>query len=441
MNTPAGTGIRLAEDLDVLSREEIERLRQHNFARMLDAARRTPAVLRRWPRLTSLQDLDRLPELPPLTSAELAEGRPPHSLEFLLGGDGPGMVIRSSGTSRTPKVLYHSWEFNEQVSALGARGVRAGSRTPMRRVANCLLAAELNGAFLFAQEVIRLSSARAFPIGSTMGTENTAQVLAEHEVDTLIASPGFGVDVLTGVPAPQLAALRTFRYIGEGLGTEREKAVATALPDLDVRSLAYSTTETGCIGYQCAHQHGTAHHVHEDAVVVEVVDEETGAPLPEGEAGEVLVTPLSDTGMALFRYRIGDRGRLTSQPCACGSQARVLTLLGRAAQSLTVDSETFSTDHMMARLAELGITDPADCQLQVLWEGNRYHVRLLLAPHTPPGLTTSTVAAAFAGGLEIHQVVTGPRCAGFTVERTDLSRFARTDRGKVPTLYERFART
>ncbi|MFB7629927.1 AMP-binding protein [Streptomyces sp. NPDC056149] len=433
------SGIRLAEDLDVLDREEIERLRRHNLDRMLDAARSTPAVLRRWPRLTSVRDFAGLSGLPPLSPAELAAGRPPHSAEFLLGGDGPGMVIRSGGTSRTLKVMYHSWEFNEQVSALGARGVRAGARRPLGRVANCLLSAELNGAFLFAQEVIRLCSARAFPIGSTMGVGQTAEVLAEHAVDTLIAAPGFGVDILTGVPADRLAALRTFLYIGEGLGTERAKAVATALPELAVRSLAYSATETGCIGYQCAHQSGTEHHVHEDAVVVEVVDEESGEPLPAGEAGEVLVTPLSDTGMALFRYRIGDRGRLSARPCGCGSRARVLTLLGRTAQSLTVDSETFDTDHMMGRLAALGITDPADCQLQVRWEGNRYRVRLLVSPAVPPGVTTEAVAAAFAGGLEIHAVITGPRCTGFTVERADPARFARTSRGKVPTLYEDIA--
>ena len=159
--------------------------------------------------------------------------------------------------------------------------------------------------------------------------------------------------------------------------------------------------------------------------------------MPEGEAGEVVVTPLSDTGMALLRYRVGDRGRLSSQPCACGSRARVLTLLGRSAHSLTVDSETFSVEHLMDRLAVLGVTDPADCQLQVLWADNTYRVRLLLAPHTPAGITTEAVADAFAGGLEIHQVITGPRCREFTVERTETADFARIGHGKVPTLYQR----
>ena len=435
MNTR--TGIRLAADLDALGREEIDSLRQHNLTRMLDVARRTPALLGRLPELKAVQHVEDLPRLPVLTAAALADDCPPRSDEFLLDGGRPGMVLRSSGTAGKVKMMYHSWEFNEQISALGARGLRAGLVEQPRLVANCLFAAELNGAFLFAHEVTRLLSARVFPIGSTTGVEKTAQVLSEHAVDTLIAAPGFGTDLLTSAPSGELAALRTFLFIGESLGTARTKAIADALPELDVRSLGYSTTETGCIGYQCTHQTGTVHHVHDDTVIVEIVDGGTGRQLPEGEAGDVVVTPLSDTGMALFRYRIGDRGRLSSQPCPCGSRAQVLTLLGRSAQSLNVDSQTFSTDQVLGRLALLGISDPADFQLQVLWDVNRYRVRLLLSLDAPEEITHSAVAEAFSGAYEIHELVTGPRCREFTVERVDTADFERTERGKVPTLYQR----
>lgn len=105
--------------------------------------------------------------------------------------------------------------------------------------------------------------------------------------------------------------------------------------------------------------------MHEDAVLVEIIDENSGKPVPDGAEGEVVVTALSDTGMALLRYRIGDRGYFNVGPCECGSPARLLTLLGRTAQSLDVDSWTISSDQLMGGLAGPGVTDPADCQPQV----------------------------------------------------------------------------
>ncbi|EWM12187.1 AMP-binding protein [Kutzneria sp. 744] len=431
------TGIRLAADLDTTGREEIQRLRDHNFTQLVTAARRTPAVLRRWPGLDSVHRVEDLPSLPVLTPGALADGCPPRSDEFLLDGDRPGMVLRSSGTSSKVKMMYHSWEFNEQVSALGARGLRAALPEPPHRLANCLYGADLNGSFLFTQEITRLLGARVYPLGNVTSVADTAKMIAEHSIDTLAAPPGYGVDLITGTPPEQLAPLRTFLYIGESLGLSRVKALTDALPELTVRSLAYSTTESGPIGYQCRWQTGTDHHVHEDAVVVEVVDEETGLAVADGEEGELLVTPLSDTGMALFRYAIGDRGRLSRQPCRCGSQAAVLTLLGRARQSLNVDSETVSADQLMSRLALVGITDPADCQFQVLWDVNRYRVRLLLSPSTPRDVTVDAVVAAFSDTVELNQIVTGPRCLGFTVEHVEPHEFVRTERGKVPTLYQK----
>ena len=79
--------------------------------------------------------------------------------------------------------------------------------------------------------------------------------------------------------------------------------------------------------------------------------------------------------------------------------------------SMTVDTLTFSSDHLMAALAPLGVSRPTDCQLQVLWEGHRYRVRLLLSPATPAGFTTDAVRAALRHAHEIHEVIVSPRVA------------------------------
>jgi phenylacetate-CoA ligase len=145
---------------------------------------------------------------------------------------------------------------------------------------------------------------------------------------------------------------------------------------------------------------------------------------------------LTTSGMALFRYRLGDRGQLLTGACGCRSAARSVLLLGRMPSSMTVDTITFCSDHLMAALATLGVSRPTDCQLQVLWEGHKYRVRLLLSRATPAGITTDAVRTALRGAHEIHEVIVSPRCLAFEVHRADADQFARTQRGKVPVLYQ-----
>jgi phenylacetate-CoA ligase len=429
-------GIRLADNLDSLSRDQIDATQQRNLRATLTAARQSTNVWRRFPGLEAVDTVDDLAALPFLSSADLAAGCPPHSAELLFDPQSPGLVLRSSGTASRPKVLYHSWDFTDRVGHLGVRGVRAALETPPNRVANCLFAGDLNGAFLFVQDITRSLPAFSFAMGEYTSPAEAAAIIEAHGIDTLAASPAYGAELLArGLDGPPLP-LRNFLFIGESLGAERERMVRSAAPDLTVRSLAYSTSETGPLAYQCRHQAGAVHHVHEDAVVLEVIDE-AGRPVPPGTPGELVVTPLTTSGMALFRYRLGDRGQLLTGACACGSAARSVLLLGRMPNSMTVDTITFSSDHLMAALATLGVSRPIDCQFQVLWEGHRYRVRLLLSPATPEGITADTVRTVLRDAHEIHEVIVNPRCLEFEVQRAGIDQFARTKRGKVPVLYQR----
>lgn len=259
--------IHLAENLDTLSRTEIDRLRAENLATTLAAARQS-----------STMDFPGggLADLPLLSPTELAVAAPPHSQRFLFAGDRSGLVLRSSGTAAMAKVMYHSWSFTRRVELLGARGIRAALPDPPRRIANCLLAGELNGAFLFVHDVGRLLDTLVLPVSAWIRIEDTATIIADHGVDTVVASPAYGYELVTGVDPSRLSTLRNLLYLGEAMGAERLARVRAAAPRLTVRSFAYSTSETGPIGYQCPWLDGTStHHVHEDAMVVEIVDEQT----------------------------------------------------------------------------------------------------------------------------------------------------------------------
>jgi phenylacetate-CoA ligase len=427
--------LRLAEDIDSLGREEIDSLQRANFAATVATARRQPAVLGRWPELAEIGEPDNLASLPLLTPAELAEKCPPHSTEFLVDDGSGGLVVRSSGTAGKTKMMFHSWQSEWQVNYLGARGVRASLRAPARRIANCMTPGELNGAFLFVYGLSRYLRALNFPLGSTTAPAEVADLIAEHGIDVLVAAPAYGTELITSTPAEKLSSLRAYLYLGEAIGRARRNAIRETAPALDVRSLSYSTNETGPIGYQCRHADDNTHHVHEDVVVVEVVDE-AGERVPPGTTGEVIVTKLADAGMLLFRYRIGDRGYLGTEACACGSAAQLLTLAGRTTQSLNVDVWVISSDQLMSGLAGLGITDPADCQLQVHWDVAAYRLRLLLSHRVADGITPERVVAAMRDKYQMLKVMTNRRCASFTVDRVNTREFATNSRGKVPVLYE-----
>jgi len=59
-------------------------------------------------------------------------------------------------------------------------------------------------------------------------------------------------------------------------------------------------------------------HIMEDHFLPEIVDPETFAPLPMGEAGELVFTTLTKEAFPVIRYRTKDISRLIPDVCACG---------------------------------------------------------------------------------------------------------------------------
>lgn len=120
-------------------------------------------------------------------------------------------------------------------------------------------------------------------------------------------------------------------------------------------STHYGLTESGwglavdcdvCPGY----------HYDELDHIVEVIDPETGGPVPEGQEGEVVLTNISRDCMPLIRYRTGDIATLTRS--VCGSHLMTLGHIRRRKEGATeynghyiypalFDEVLFSTDGLL----------------------------------------------------------------------------------------------
>ena len=83
------------------------------------------------------------------------------------------------------------------------------------------------------------------------------------------------------------------------------------------------------VGFECQEQKGM--HIWEDAYYAEIVDPETGKPVPDGTIGELVMTSLCRQGMPILRYRTRDLTRFLPGTCACGRvHRRMDRILGRA---------------------------------------------------------------------------------------------------------------
>ncbi len=90
------------------------------------------------------------------------------------------------------------------------------------------------------------------------------------------------------------------------------------------------------VGIECVEaQHGL--HIWEDHFIPEIIDPESGEPLPQGERGELVITTITKEGIPMIRYRTRDITRIISEPCICGrTHLRLERMSGRTDDMLII---------------------------------------------------------------------------------------------------------
>jgi len=97
---------------------------------------------------------------------------------------------------------------------------------------------------------------------------------------------------------------------------------------------AYRSTELSTSLSECEESCGG--HLHPELLHLEVIDE-YGHPVPEGEIGELCVTPFGVTGMPVLRYRTGDYTFVRTRRCGCGRWTlRLGPILGQRGAKLNI---------------------------------------------------------------------------------------------------------
>jgi len=89
------------------------------------------------------------------------------------------------------------------------------------------------------------------------------------------------------------------------------------------------------VAHECTEKAGL--HIFEDHFLVEIVDTDTGEPLPDGQRGELVLTTLTREGMPMLRFRTKDITSIIKEKCPCGRTfAKIERIRGRTDDMLKV---------------------------------------------------------------------------------------------------------
>jgi phenylacetate-CoA ligase len=238
----------------------------------------------------------------------------------------------SSGTHGKPTVVGYTATDLEDWTELMARSLTMAGVRPGMLVHNANTYGLFTGGHGFHQGAERLGCP-VLPVSGGF-TARQAMLLTDLGAQVLVATPSYALVIGQAVEAagvePGTLKLELGLFGGEPWTEGLREEIERALPGL--RAVNFYGLSEMCgpgVATECLEARDGLH-VHEDHFLVEVIDPDTAAPVPEGEEGELVFTTLAKEAMPLLRYRTGDIGSLTLEPCVCGrTTARIRGLRGR----------------------------------------------------------------------------------------------------------------
>lgn len=169
-------------------------------------------------------------------------------------------------------------------------------------------------------------------------TERQLMVLRDFGVSALCCTPSYFVHLIerakdAGVDLKELP-LRVGIFGAEPWSDAMRVHIQseTSLKAYDIYGL--SEIIGPGVASECAAQDGL--HVFEDHFYPEIIDPETGASLPDGEEGELVLTTLSKKAMPMIRYRTRDITQIINEPCTCGRTLRRIRRIGRRSDDMII---------------------------------------------------------------------------------------------------------
>jgi phenylacetate-CoA ligase len=304
----------MLDDGERLSRPQLEALQlsrlqatvRHAYANValyrgkLDEAGVTPD------RIRSLDDV----RLLPFTTKEDLRQTYPFGM-FAVPMEQVARVHASSGTTGRPTVVGYTADDLQTWAQLVARCLRASGVRPGMKVHNAYGYGLFTGG-LGAHAGIEALGATVIPVSGGM-TARQVQLILDFEPDVIMCTPSYLLTIADEMEAQGVDPASTSLKIAI-LGAEpwtnemrRELEERLVLDAVDIYGL--SEVMGPGVGNECV-ETKDGPHLWEDHFLPEVIDGDTGEPLPDGEKGELVFTSLTKQAFPVLRYRTRDLTRL-----------------------------------------------------------------------------------------------------------------------------------
>jgi phenylacetate-CoA ligase len=281
--------------------------------------------------------LDEVASLPFATKSDLREAYPFGLLRVPV--ESLARLHASSGTHGKPTVVGYTPADLEAWTELMARSMTMAGVRPGMLIHNANTYGLFTGGHGFHQGAERIGC----PVLPASGgfSARHAVLLTDLGAQVLVATPSYALVIAQAVEEvgidPGSLRLELGLFGGEAWTEGLRGQIERGLPGL--RAVNFYGLSEMCgpgVATECLEARDGLH-VHEDHFLVEVIDADSSLPVDEGIEGELVFTTLAKEAMPMLRYRTGDVGSLTYEPCACGrTTARVRGLRGRIDDMITV---------------------------------------------------------------------------------------------------------
>lgn len=398
--TSASTDTLEHAGIDELRHVQLERLRwsiRHAFDN-IDHYRRSFADRGVHPE--DLRTLEDLAKFPLLTKQDFRANYP-YGL-FAVPRDKVVRIHASSGTTGKPTIVGFTSNDIDTWTALMARSIRAaGART-----GDIVHIAYGYGMFtggLGAHYGAERLGCTVIPV-STGRRDRQVQLIQDLRPDILMATPSYALTlaetfVRRGLD-PRESSLRIGLF-GAEPWTESMRGELESRLGLDAVDI-YGLSEVMGPGVACEcieSRDGPV--IWEDHFYPEIIHPDTGEVLPEGEAGELVLTSLTREALPVIRYRTRDLTRLL--PPTARSMRRMARVQARSDDMLIIRGVNVFPSQIEAQILRTPELAP-HYQLELTRDGHldalTVHVERLAAEDSPPA--RHRIAHELAAHLKMH---------------------------------------
>jgi len=282
--------------------------------------------------INSLNDISKLPFT---TKNDLRDNYP-----FKMFAEPMDRIIRmhaSSGTTGKPIVVGYTANDKNSWSELIARVLTSAGVTHADIVHNAYGYGLFTGGLGFHYGAEHIGAA-VVPVSGGL-SKRQIMLWQDFGATVLMSTPSYALVLAEqakemGVDVRDLK-LRVGFFGAEPWTLEMRKEIEAKL-NLEAFDI-YGLTEMMGPGVssECPYHDGL--HISEDHFLVETVDPDTGASLPLGSLGEMVLTSLTKEAFPVLRYRTRDRTIIDTKICSCGrTTARMKRITGRTDDMLII---------------------------------------------------------------------------------------------------------